>query len=362
VTGVTVTSNTYLNANETYDYQNSAAAAAADTIQLTATVVPSEADDPSVTWSSDNTDIATVSTGGLITIESLGTYVYGAVTITATTNDNGFTDTFSMYITETEVLVTSITISGDTTVMEGLTTTLSVTIEPFYATNQTVSWESSNTDIATVDSDGVVTGVAAGTVTITATANDGSGVFDEHDIEVTATVTTIFSWSTPETFNATSAPATVDGYTVTFRSSSSPVVSTTGINFNGSVRFNIGTHCNDNGGAGGTNDPTTSTHNVTDGEFDFSAAATVTITYTDQSGGEFSIYVNNNTTSSSNSMLGSDSRIFPNEALAASGTCTFTIDPASFSQGTETLTDAFIQLRTPSENTINLTSIQISYD
>lgn len=363
VTGVTVTSNTYLNADETYDYQNSAAAADADTIQLTATVVPSEADDPSVVWSSDNTDIADVDQDGLVSIESLTTSVYGAVTITVTTNDMGFTDTFSMYITETTELVTDITISGAATVMEGLTTTLSADILPTYATNQVLSWESSNTDVATVDADGVVTGVTPDFVTITASATDGSGISDTHDIEVTAAITTIFSWSTPDiSIDADSAPVTVDGFTVTFRSS--PAVTDTGILLAG-ARFNIGTHCNDDGSHGGTNDPTTSTHNVSDGEFDFSAATTVTVTYTDHNlAGNFYLYVNNNTTGSDNSVLGGDSRLTPNETLDVSGTCTFTIDPAAYTEEYDpaSLATAFIQLRADSSKSINLTSIFIAYD
>lgn len=53
---------------------------------------------------------------------------------------------------------------------------LSATIAPTNATNQNVSWSSSNSGIASVSSDGVVTAVSAGTATITASANDGSGV------------------------------------------------------------------------------------------------------------------------------------------------------------------------------------------
>jgi len=72
------------------------------------------------------------------------------------------------------VPVTGVTVSPATaTVSVGLTTQLTATVAPANATNQNVSWTSSNTAIATVSAAGLVTGVAAGTATITATTADG---------------------------------------------------------------------------------------------------------------------------------------------------------------------------------------------
>ena len=59
-------------------------------------------------------------------------------------------------------------------------------VTPSDATDQTVTWRSSNTAVATVDENGVVTGVSAGTATITATAHDGSGVSASCTVPVTA--------------------------------------------------------------------------------------------------------------------------------------------------------------------------------
>jgi uncharacterized repeat protein (TIGR02543 family) len=71
-----------------------------------------------------------------------------------------------------EVAVTSVELTESATVKLGKTVTLTVTISPENATDKVVTWESSDTDIATV-ADGVVTGVAEGTATITVTTHDG---------------------------------------------------------------------------------------------------------------------------------------------------------------------------------------------
>lgn len=85
----------------------------------------------------------------------------------------------------TTIPVSSITLSGDDEVAVAGTVELTAYISPENASNQSVTWSSSDTDVATV-SDGVVTGVSAGDVTITATAADSSGVTGTFDITVTA--------------------------------------------------------------------------------------------------------------------------------------------------------------------------------
>lgn len=69
---------------------------------------------------------------------------------------------------------TGVTVSPSTaTVAVSGTEALTATVAPATATNQNVTWTSSDTAVATVDDDGVVTGVSAGTATITATTVDG---------------------------------------------------------------------------------------------------------------------------------------------------------------------------------------------
>ena len=71
----------------------------------------------------------------------------------------------------------SITISqSEVTLLEGKTITLTVTTAPVVATDHSVTWSSSDESVATVNSRGRVKAIAAGKATITATANDGSGV------------------------------------------------------------------------------------------------------------------------------------------------------------------------------------------
>lgn len=66
-----------------------------DTEQLTETVLPTNATDKSVSWSSNNTSVATVSSTGLVTAVSAG-----SATITVTTNDGGYTDTCAVTVTQ----------------------------------------------------------------------------------------------------------------------------------------------------------------------------------------------------------------------------------------------------------------------
>ena len=87
------------------------------------------------------------------------------------------------------IKVTKVTISGKNGVQVGKTITLKAVIKPSTATNQKVTWKSSDKSIATVSSKGVVKGIKKGTVTITATAKDGSKKKGTYKITVTKTST-----------------------------------------------------------------------------------------------------------------------------------------------------------------------------
>ena len=135
---------------------------------LASTVAPGNATDRHVTWSSNNTNVATVSQGGLVSARRAGT-----ATITARTRDGNRVATAT--VTVGNIRVTGVTISGVAarTVNIGNHLNLVANVLPSTATNRGVTWSSSNNSIATVNSNGRVTGHRLGTVTITARTNDG---------------------------------------------------------------------------------------------------------------------------------------------------------------------------------------------
>ncbi len=136
------------------------------TITLTATVSPSNATNKTVTWTSSDTSVATVS-GGVVKGVAKGT-----ATITAKTS-NGKTASCSVTVTEQTVDVTGVTLSKTSaSVNKGGSITLTASVTPTNATNKNITWSSSNTSVATV-SGGVVKGVAKGTATITAATYNG---------------------------------------------------------------------------------------------------------------------------------------------------------------------------------------------
>ena len=142
------------------------------TLQLTATVTPTTATNKAVTWTSSNTKVATVSSTGKVTAKAVGT-----TTITCTAKDgSGVKATCKVTVKNPVVKVSKITLNKTSASMiKGDSLALKATVTPTNATNKAVVWKSSNTKVATVSSTGKVTAKAAGTVTITCTAKDGSG-------------------------------------------------------------------------------------------------------------------------------------------------------------------------------------------
>ena len=139
-----------------------------DTATLTATVKPDNATDKTVTWSSDNTAVATVA-DGVVTAVSEGT-----AKITAKAGD--VTATCEVSVAKKVIAVESVSLDKTSLELtEGETATLTATVKPDDATDKTVTWSSDNTAVATV-ADGVVTAVATGTAKITAKAGDASAV------------------------------------------------------------------------------------------------------------------------------------------------------------------------------------------
>src|SRR5207247_320325 len=143
------------------------------TVQLTAT--PKDAGGAplsgrTVTWSSSNTSVATVSSSGLVS-----GVTPGSATITATSE--GKSGTSSISVTNVPVATVDVT-PPSASVQAGQTVQLTATPKDAGGnplSGRTVTWSSSNTSVATVSSSGLVSGVTPGSATITATSEGKSG-------------------------------------------------------------------------------------------------------------------------------------------------------------------------------------------
>ena len=138
---------------------------------LTARVMPENATDKTVMWTIDDSDIASISSMGLVTGLSIGETV-----ATVTTNDGGFTDTCDVIVS---VPVDPDAVSSVTLDQSSLTinvddqVNLIATVYPSTALNKAVTWSTLDDNIASVSSTGLVNALAVGNTTITVTTTDG---------------------------------------------------------------------------------------------------------------------------------------------------------------------------------------------
>jgi len=152
-----------------------------ETVRLSATVLPADAKDKTVTWTSSSQSIATVSPSGEVKAVAAG-----SANITASAG--GKSASCSVTVVNAAVEVSSVTLDKnrlDLTV--GGTAKLTATVSPADATDKSVSWESSDTGVATVDSDGNVKALKGGTSTITAKAGGKSATALVDVMDVTPT-------------------------------------------------------------------------------------------------------------------------------------------------------------------------------
>lgn len=157
--------------------------------QLSVIVLPSTAANKAVTWTVSDATVAVISETGLLTPLKNGT-----VTVTATAKDgSGITNQTTITITGITVpaiLATSVTIGGANST-NGQSQQLTLAVLPAEATNKTVTWSVSSA-IATISADGILTPKLNGTVTIYATANDGSGKVGQLTLTISG-VTTVYA-------------------------------------------------------------------------------------------------------------------------------------------------------------------------
>ena len=134
---------------------------------INATVSPSNADDKTVTWTSSNSEIAYVTSYGVVTLKSAGTATVTAKTV------NGLTATCIVVVKSSEIKPTGITLSTNSVTLEkGKSTTILATVSPDNATDKTVTWSTNNSSVAVV-SGGKITAIGEGTTTITAKTVNG---------------------------------------------------------------------------------------------------------------------------------------------------------------------------------------------
>ena len=192
-----------------------------NTYKLYATVYPSDATDKSVTWSSSNSNVASVSKG------TVTAKAGGKVTITAKTS-NGLTAKCQVTVT---VPATSIKLNkSSVTMTAGTQYKIYATINPSDVTDKTVFWSSSNPSVAGMASGGVIKAKKAGTATITASTKNGKSTTCKvtvksgapTGIKLNKSSVTMTAGTTYKLY-ATITPSNVKNKTVTW-SSSNPSV------------------------------------------------------------------------------------------------------------------------------------------
>ena len=136
------------------------------TARLQASISPSDATVKTVTWSSSNSAVVTVSDQGDLSAKAVGT---AAVTAAA----GGKSASATITVVSPEISVERVSMDTDELYLYvGDSYTLTATVQPENATDKSLSWASANIAIATVKN-GVVQGVSEGETTVTATSSNG---------------------------------------------------------------------------------------------------------------------------------------------------------------------------------------------
>ena len=140
-----------------------------ETIRLAATVSPSNAENQTIIWSSENASVLKVSDGTVTAVSE------GTARVVAKADDDGtITAACTIKVNAVEVPVSGVTLATETlSLKKDESKSLTAAVIPEKATIQTLKWTSTHTDIATVSQTGVVTGVKPGETDIVVTTVDG---------------------------------------------------------------------------------------------------------------------------------------------------------------------------------------------
>ena len=211
--------------------------AVGETVQLSAYVLPTNATNQQIDWESYSDAYATVDSSGRVT----GVAPTGRVDIWAEANEDHYVyDTCQVKVVSQIVHVTGVSLNkNQMSIMPGNSETLVASISPGDATDTSVSWSSSNSSVAIVDSNGTVTAVKTGSATVTVTTNDG-GYTASCTINVGVPVTGVtlnkstlnLDVSETETLVATVLPNNATNKNVSWSSSNTSVAT---VNSNGLV-------------------------------------------------------------------------------------------------------------------------------
>ena len=140
-----------------------------ETAALSVTTEPESVTEQKFTYKSSDEDVATVDQDGKVTAVAEGTAI-----ITVATEDGTVTSDCKVTVEAKAATVTGVSLNATKLEMvAGKTAELTATVEPEDAPDKTVTWSSDKPAVATVDENGKVTAVAAGTTKITATTADG---------------------------------------------------------------------------------------------------------------------------------------------------------------------------------------------
>ena len=203
------------------------------TYQLKATVTPSDATNTNVTWKSTDPTVATVDDSGLVTL-----LASGSTAIIATSVDD--TSVTAVCNLKVGISITAIKLDDSKKVMyTGDSTKLSYTITPANATNTDVTWSTTDSSVASVDSKGNVKAVAAGTAVIILRTADGlymstcTITVKEKATGLAFDVTSLELYiGKTYTIKVTPTPATATDYTLTWNSLDAAIAS---VDANGTV-------------------------------------------------------------------------------------------------------------------------------
>lgn len=199
-----------------------------ESLQLVATIQPVNATNKGVTWSSAE-DYVTVSEEGLVTAVYPGTndMVGSSVVITASSCDHAIKAECVVTIAPTPAESIKVLQPAKTELKAGETLQLVAEVSPEGATDKSVRWTSSDSEIATVDSKGVVTAIGVGEVEITATDSAGHTASvritvvptPSDSVVIPAPTTKVFKAGETIQLTATVYPATTTDKSVIWKSS-----------------------------------------------------------------------------------------------------------------------------------------------